>query len=244
MGWVRFSIVRAVAFGLCLIASAAVLGLSAYQSTLFMDGKYDKPFLITALTVSVVSVLASAALAFKYSFETHIGCIAILCILWLSLASYVTDRIGYVQCESLDGQLRPTSNGKGYNEVSWCRELKGIMGFSWFNFGLMIIAIVSWIRLQEHEEEEGLGPETGSEREPYRAAEAGNFAQRQAMGAFGANGVGMMNGGITGGGYGYGVPGQQVFTGQPGSNVIYQQPGHNVVLQNGVVRQVPVGAPI
>lgn len=107
----------------------------------------------------------------------------------------------------------------------------------------MIIAVVSWIRLQESEEREGLGGEGEYMREPYRAAEAGNYIASggRTDGRYmngGMTGQGYVNGGMTGGGYGVGAGGAVPAGGQ----VIYQQPGHNIVLQNGTVRQVPVGA--
>jgi len=240
MGWIRFSLVRQVTLGLCFISSAAVIGLTAYMATLFND-KYDKPWIIFALILSTVSLFVFAALGFQYSFRTHIGAIGFMCILWLGLASYTTDRIGYVQCESLDGQTKPRSNGGTYDSVAWCRETKAVMGFAWFNFAMLIISVVSWIRLQESEEREGLGPEDEYEREPYRAAEAGNYVANGGRTGQYVNGTGMQyaNGMATG------VGGYPATTGVGGAgNVIYQQPGHNVVLQNGQIRQVPVGAPI
>jgi len=241
MGWVRFNIIRTVVFSLLFLTSIATIALSGLQAAFFIKQKYDHPFLIFALVVASISVIASLGLAAKYTFKSHIGCIALLCILWLSLASYVTDRIGYVQCESLTGTLHPTNDGDGYDAVAWCKELKAIMGLSWFNFGLLIIAIVSWIRLQEFEEREGLGWLPEGAREAVREAEEANFENRQEAGRF-QNGYPLGANGLTG--YGNGFTGQPGVLPAQGGTVVYQQPGHNVVLQNGVIRQVPVGAPI
>lgn len=109
----------------------------------------------------------------------------------------------------------------------------------------VIIAVVSWIRLQESEEAEGLGGENESMREPYRAAEAGNYVASEGRtdGRYG-------KGNMTGAEYVTGTPeaGYPVQTGfavgSGGENVVYQLPGHNIVMQNGQIRQVPVGAPI
>jgi len=252
MGWLRFSLVRMVAMALCFVASAAVCGLAAYQASLFIDQMFDKPYLIYALVVSVISIFASAFLAFMYSFNTHIGCIAILTILWLALAAYTTDRIGYVQCESLYGQRKNIDHGGTYDSVAYCRELKAIMGFAWFNFALLIICIVSWIRLQEFEEQEGLGhtSESGSVRREVRREETAQYQEgvRGVNGPFiggpgGLNGGYPIQNGYTGGGLVNGVTGG-VYPGQTGQTVVYQQPGHNVVMQNGQIRQVPVGQPL
>jgi len=247
MGWVRFQMIRMAVFSLLFIAAVATLGLSAYQSVLFLKQKFDRPFLIFALCVSSVSVVASVGLsASRYSFKSHIGIIALLCILWLALASYATDRIGYVQCESLTGITHIRDNGEGYNAVAWCQELKAIMGLSWFSFGLLIIAIVSWIRLQEFEEREGLGNEPEEAREGFRAAEEENHQLRQELGPGFSGGVPLVNQGVpmTTGYLPPGVVQQPFATNGQGGQVVYQQPGYNVVLQNGTVRQVPVGAPL
>jgi len=240
MGWIRFSLVRQVTLGLCFVSAAAVVGVTAYMATLFND-KYDKPWIVFTLIVSALSLFVFAYLGFQYSFRTHIGIIGFMAILWLAVAAYTTDRIGYVQCESLDGQRRPKSNGGTYDDVAWCRETKAVMAFAWFNFAMLLIAIVSWIRLQEFEEHEGLGHEDEYEREPYRAAEAGNYV------ANGGRGGQYANGNVTGVQYANGMTGVGGYpqtTGPGGGTVVYQQPGHNIVLQNGQIRQVPVGAPI
>lgn len=145
------------------------------------------------------------------------------------------------------------------DSVAWCRETKAVMGLAWFVFGLrecsqilprefnltiqvtVMISVVSWIRLQESEEREGLGHDDESMREPYRAAEAGNY-----VASGGRTDGRYINGGVTGG-YVNGAPGVQYAgtgVGAPGQNVIYQQPGHNIVMQNGQIRQIPVGQPI
>jgi len=228
MGWRRFTMVRAAVFALCAISSAAVLGLAAYQAGVLMGNQYDKPYIIFALIVSAISLLMCGGLSIRYHFKTHVGAIAFMWILWLSLASYTTDRIGYVQCESLDGQRRSTRNGGTYNDVTWCRMLKAMMGFSWFNFGILSIAIVSWIRLSEDEERKGYGgygSDQGSIRREVRREErreeVGEGRRYPLQGAYPA--------------------GATLYPGQTGQTVVYQQPGHNVVLQNGQIRQVPVG---
>jgi len=259
MGWHRFIVVRMAVFSLTALGAAAVLGMAIHQATLFLHNTYDKPYLIFAIVVAALTLIACLALSAKYSLYTHIGCIAFLAILWLALASYTTDRIGYVQCESLDGQTRPAQPlGKTtaqYNAVSWCRELKAMMAFAWFDWALFMIAIVSWIRLSEHEENTyGEGDE--HVRHEERAMEEGGFANGQYLrreGLQAGYGVpGVANGGVLGGG---GLGARYVSTGgaynyptgglplQTGQQVIYQQPGHNVVISNGQVTQVPTGVP-
>jgi len=114
------------------------------------------------------------------------------------------------------------------------------MAFAWFNFAMLMISIVSWIRLQEYEEREGLGRDDESLREPYRAAEAGNYIANDGRGGQYANGN------FAGAQYANGMTGAGGYpaTTGAGGTVVYQQPGHNIVLQNGQIRQVPVGAPI
>ncbi|KAG9018564.1 hypothetical protein FRB90_011393 [Tulasnella sp. 427] len=246
MGWIRFSAIRAAVFTLCFLASAAVLGLAAYQATVFMVNKFDKPWIITALVISVISVLASAGLAFRYSFMTHIACIALLTVMWLSLASYTTDRIGYVQCENLTGK-RPTVHGRGNgSNVAWCRELKAAMGLSWFNFGLCLIAIVAWLRLQESEEHQGFREgDSESDREEFRAAETAEAAFTELPGGrrrrLYANGVPVVAGqpALMTGATAY--PAAATLPNGTGGQVVYQQPGHNIVIQNGQIRQTAAG---
>ncbi|KAG9014428.1 hypothetical protein FRB93_013553 [Tulasnella sp. JGI-2019a] len=251
MGWSRFVMVRMAVFALAALGAAAVLGMAIHQSTLFLHNHYDKPYLIFALVVSVLTLVVCLVLSMRYSFYTHIGLIALMAILWLALASYTTDRIGYVQCEALDGQTRPAKNSRGqYNSVSWCRELKAMMAFSWFVWGLFMIAIVSWIRLSEHEENT-YGEGSEHERHEERAMEEEEREEDRYVRR------GHLESGIPGGGLGpryvstavpqfqyqnTGMPMQQA-TGMPmqQGNVVYQQPGHDVVIQNGQVTQVPRG---
>ncbi|KAG8932938.1 hypothetical protein FRC01_011655 [Tulasnella sp. 417] len=165
-----------------------------------------------------------------------------------ALASYTADRIGYVQCESLVG-ARPTANDRGNgSNVAWCRELKAAMGLSWFNFGLCLIAIVAWLRLQEFEEHQGFREgDSESEREEFRAAETAEAAFTEFPGGrrrrLYANGVPVMTGqpALMTGTTTY--PAATVPNGT-GQQVVYQQPGHSIVIQNGQIRQVPAGAPI
>jgi len=216
--------------------------------------------LIFALVVSALTLVVCLILSMRYTLYTHIGCIAVMAILWLALASYTTDRIGYVQCEALDGQVRSASNTNGhYNSVSWCRELKAMMAFAWFVWGLFMIAIVSWIRLSEHEENT-YGEGSEHDRHEERAAEEEEhqeerYARRENLEAGGGprfvstipqyqtgyqNGAIPLQQGMTG--LQPGMTGlQQGMTGLPQGNVIYQQPGHAVVVQNGQVTQVPQG---
>lgn len=161
-----------------------------------------------------------------------------------------------------------------------------MMAFSWFDFALcesvrlgprreprltttswaVMIAIVSWLRLAEHEENEyGEGNEFERHEErayEENASEVDRYGRREGLEAGLVNG-GLANGGLANGGYGNGlatgglgaryistggayanglggVPMQQAGGGQ----VVYQQPGHNVVIQNGQVTQVPTGMPI
>jgi len=247
-------VVRMVVFSLAALGAAAVLGMAIHQATLFMHNTYDKPYLIFAIVVAALTLILCLALATKYSLYTHIGCIALLAILWLALASYTTDRIGYVQCESLDGQTRPAQPlGKvttQYNAVSWCRELKAMMAFSWFDWALFMIAIVSWLRLSEHEENAYGEGDEASRHEDRAMEEAGyannQYARREGLQA-GYGIPGMANGGVLPGGLGarYVSTGGMYAGGglpaQTGGQVIYQQPGHNVVISNGQVTQVPTG---
>lgn len=129
-----------------------------------------------------------------------------------------------------------------------------------------MIAIISWIRLSEHEEN-NYGEETRHERHEDRAVEenenANNkFNRREALEngypINGAYGNGMIGNGLGGGGMRYVQQQQQPFLGQQqyttaiplqqgltgGANYIQQQPGHAIVVQGGQVTQVPTGVPI
>jgi len=226
MGFIRFQIVRSVVFSLCFVASAGVVGITAYLATQFINITTEKPFIIFALAVSVLSLFASAALGFHYAFYSHIAGIAFLGILWLGLAATITDRIGYIGCESLDGLTRITDQGQSFNAVTWCRLMKATMGLSWFNFAMLVIAVVSWIRLQEEEEQYEL-------QGPYRY---GPYQQRLVGAAppLAGAGKGVLGAGavpITTG-YSTGVQYAQ----QPGVQYV-QQPGVQYV-QQGVYPQV------
>jgi len=232
MGWVRFSIVRAAVFAALFVTSSATICLLSWQASMFLNNQYDKPYIIFGLIVSILSIFASAGLSARYDFHTHIGSIALFAVLWLAFASYTTDRIGYVQCESLEGTRRPKTGGGTFSNVAWCSMMKALMAFGWFNFGLLFIAVISWIRLQESEEELGEGSRRSSRRESFRAAEAVNYANAYRPG-------------VAGGQFPVGTyPAQFGGIQQPTGQVVYQQPGHNVVVQNGQIRQVPVGAPV
>lgn len=100
-----------------------------------------------------------------------------------------------------------------------------------------MICIVSWIRLQEYEENRGYGgSETSSVRESFREANAENYVAnrggrfRRNRGSYYANG-GLVNGGLVNGGMVNGYP--QMMTGgtmlpaTTGGQVVYQQPGHS-----------------
>jgi len=244
MRWTRFVIARMAVFSLAALGAAAVLGLASYQASQFINNKYDKPYLIFAIVVSALTLILCLMLSVRYSFRTHIGAIAFMAIIWLALASYTTDRIGYVQCESLDGQTQPSKKG-AYNAVSWCRQLKAIMAFSWFVWALFMIAIVLWISFSEHEKNT-YGPK---KRQGDRAVEdeerrhrGGNHEYVYANGGprnVTTNPQYTLQQGATGVPFQQtGVPLQQ---GATGRNVVYQQPGHNVVVHNGQVTQVPAG---
>lgn len=148
---------------LCFLASAAVLGLAAYQASVFMVNKYDSASnsvipsdrlwmtntdMIHARTVdhnrprhihyiSVSKCWIGVSLLFQDPHSMYcsvgdtlaryvvprgllagLGKLIYLYLLFRSaLASYTTDRIGYVQCESLVG-TRPTVNNRGNGTLS------------------------------------------------------------------------------------------------------------------------------
>lgn len=220
MGFVRFAAVRSAVFAFNFVVSAAVVILVAYQASIFLTNGYDKAWIIFGLVVSSLSLVCSTLMWLSYGFKTHITIIVILWVLWLALAAWTTDRIGYLSCESLDGTTRPTSPGRSeYDNVSWCRQTKAVEGLSWFNFALMLIAIISWIRLQEEEERyPGFrDDDSTSDRAPYRAAEVA------------AHEDGLRR-------RGFGVPTTYYSAQAP----VYQQPGQPIVVQGGQI----VGAPV
>jgi len=264
MGWTRFTVVRTAVFSFAALGAGAILGMGAHQATLFFDNPVDKPYLIFAIIVAILTLLASMVLSARYSLRTHIPVIAVLAILWLALASYTTDRVGNVSCESLDGQTRPikVSGTPGhYNAVAWCRELKAMEAFAWFDWILFMIAILAWIRLSEHEENtlgQNDGPEQHSERAAEEAEDANErFARRENLeagyvGQVGYGGgqfaQGQLGNGMAGNNIRYvtaaqyqaGLPVQQGFA---GGNVMYQQPAQNVVYQQPM-QQFQQGYPV
>jgi len=238
MGFVRFQIVRSVVFSLCFVASAGVVGITAYLATQFINITTEKPFIIFALIVSVLSLFASAALGFQYAFYSHIAAISFLGVLWLGLAATITDRIGYIGCESLDGLTRVTDQGQPYNAVTWCRLTKATMGLSWFNFAMMAIAVVSWIRLQEEEEKYRLQGGYGYAPYQQRLVGPAGVLAGAGKGYLSAGAVPVTTGYSTGVQYAQ-QPGVQ-YAQQPGVQYV-QQPNVQYVQQQPGVQYVQQG---
>jgi len=151
--------------------------------------------------------------------------IAILCILWLALGAYSADIISYVQCETLAGERKPTSNGGSYPAIAWCREIKSIMAFSFATFGVLLVCLLILLALIIRLHAQG-------QRDIWAASvsEVPWFGQlREARGD-----PYVMYPGLP-------PPGPPVR--QYSGNVVYQQPGHDVIIEGGQVRQVPTGTP-
>ncbi|KAG8969276.1 hypothetical protein FRC05_001135 [Tulasnella sp. 425] len=230
-------------FAFTFVVSAAILILLAYQASLFLTNGIDKGWIIFGIVVSSLAIISALLLSMQYDFRTHIAIIAILCILWLAFAAYTTDRVGYFSCESLDGTTRPTSPPHSpYDAVSWCRQTKAVQGLSWFNFALMLIAVISWVRLNEEEERFGFRDEdSASDRAPYRAAEVVGHMQedgirRRAFGQYATDDMPVPPQVLTSTGYNTGVPTSYY----PAQAPIYQQPGQPLYVQGGQIVSQPV----
>lgn len=116
------------------------------------------------------------------------------------------------------------------NNTAICLQVSNLL------FSIVIIAIISWIRLQEEEERAGFRDEDSNfEREPYRAAETAahidNGLRRRVYGQYAGNGMAVPGQVLTSTGYTTGVP-NAVY---PAPAPIYQQPGQPLVVQGGQV---------
>jgi len=211
-----FQIVRWSAYMWCIVCALSVLGIAAHQATLYLGIWAQRPYIIYALVCSCLTVLGLAALCLRSQPRWDVTGIAILAILWLALGAYSTDVIGYVQCETLVGERKPTSNGGSSSAMAWCREIKAIMAFSYFTFGVLLVCLIILLGLIINLHARG---QYNFWR--YSMSDMPWFGQYEE-----GRGYPMQ----------YGPP-QPQYSG----NVVYQQPGHNVIIEGGQVRQVPTG---
>ncbi|EJD01160.1 uncharacterized protein FOMMEDRAFT_21604 [Fomitiporia mediterranea MF3/22] len=210
--------------GIVFIAAAIVLGLAANFANLFLP-HIHRPYTIFTLVVPSVTILVSIFIAQRSTLLYDAVIFFVLDVLWLSLAAWSSDVIGHVECFSLGG-TQPTKTGS-MSAQQYCYEMKSIMAFSWFNFGILLISLLLTFKLASS------------------LTTMGNpgawFEDTAILPGFGASG-GYGYGGY--GGYGYGGA-QAMFSGNGQMPYVIQQaPGHSVVIQpnpGGVptVSQVP-----
>jgi len=125
--------------------SGVILGLAAHFATIFLPG-YHHDFIIFSLIVPSLTILIFLLQIQWAQPQTEIVTLPILTILWLTEASWATDIIGWIQCDSLNGQTIPTAKGRtGFQ--SYCYEMKVIQAISWAQFCAFIIAFIVFVKL-------------------------------------------------------------------------------------------------
>ncbi|KAL5507977.1 hypothetical protein ACEPAH_5595 [Sanghuangporus vaninii] len=209
--------------GIVFIASAVVLGLAANFASLFLPNIH-RDYTIYAVIVPSLTILVCI---FMYGFQRSallydVIILFVLDVLWLALAAWSADVIGHIECFSLTGRQETKNGSSTVSAKQYCYEMKSIMAFSWFTFGILLIALLLTFKLGS----------TLSAMNP-RAW----YEDTAILPGFGASG------GYGYGGYGYGGQPMMYGNGQM-PYVIQQAPGHSVVIQpnpGGVptVQQVP-----
>lgn len=142
---VRFGNHRLGFYLFTLALSGVVLGLAANFASIFLPD-YHRDFTIFALIVPSLTILTFLIQLQWAQPQTEAISLIILCILWLTEASWATDIIGNVQCDSLKGQHIPTIGGQTSFQA-YCYKMKTIQAFSWALFCAFVIAIIILFQL-------------------------------------------------------------------------------------------------
>jgi len=134
---VRFGNYRLFVYIAIFLSSGTVLGFAANFAKLFLPHLHPD-FTIFALIVPSLTILV-LLLTLQWAqpnFEAFT--LFILGVLWLAMAAWSQDIIGFVQCDSLGGERIPTSTGS-MSERQYCYEMKVLEAFSWMNFFLFVV---------------------------------------------------------------------------------------------------------
>jgi len=212
-----FKTARNIAFFSILIASGVVLGLGANFANRFLP-HIHRPYTVFSVIVPAVTIVVLIILLLRSQPRIEVFALFVLVVLWLTLAAWSQDVIGFVECFPLGGQQTPTKNGE-MSLQQYCYEMKSIEAFSWAVFAILLICFILLIALvtrvtargRHRAWEESISdlPWFGQWNVPY-----GNYGSPQPM--------------YPGGGpqpqYPGGYGGQQPY-------VVQQTPGHSLVIQ-------------
>lgn len=143
---VRFGNHRLGFYVFTFALSGVILGLAANFATIFLPD-YHRDFTIFVLIVPSVTILTFLIQLQWAQPQTEAISLIILSVLWLTAASWATDIIGFIQCDSLKGQSTPISGGGQTSLQSYCYKMKTIQAFSWALFCAFVIAIIILFQL-------------------------------------------------------------------------------------------------
>ncbi|KAF5320926.1 hypothetical protein D9619_000924 [Psilocybe cf. subviscida] len=229
---VRFGNNRLGFYIFIFILAGTVLGLAANLANLFLPN-FHKDFTIFALIVPSLTIFIFLLTIQWATPRSEVMQIFLLGILWLTMASWATDVIGPLQCDSLRGQTTPSKNGTTSFQA-FCYEMKVIQAFSWCIFILLVFAFFVLLQLTQQAEMYGRYKIWS---EPIRElpwfGEMPGYYNTNTQGMPGQH---MMQYPGTPGGYGYPHQG-----GYPVPN-----PGHSIIIQPGMngapptITQVPM----
>ncbi|KAI0092676.1 hypothetical protein BDY19DRAFT_925557 [Irpex rosettiformis] len=248
-----FKDMRTYAYVAVVILSITVLGIAAYQASIFLpDIQHD--FGIFAVIVPSLTILA-ALMLFGWSRPWFEAIFLFICgVLWLgeSMGAWEADILGSIQCDALGNQRTATKNGS-ISTKSWCYEMRVIEAFSWLLFCLFVIFL--WILITLTSRAQVMGRPYAWSEPIFELPWFGQYPGMPESMYGGSQPVSpyMVAGG---GGYAYPAGGYPAMaqpmmmpTGQPymtnNGYVVPQQPGHSVVIQpNGrgqppTITQVP-----
>jgi len=136
---VRFGNNRLVFYIAVFALSGVVLGLAAKFASIFFP-KYHHDFIIFALIAPALTIFTFLLTLQWAQPRTEAIILTILSIVWLTMAAWTGDIIGYVQCDSLGGQSTPARSGNT-NAQTFCYEMKVVQAFSWALFIGCILAL-------------------------------------------------------------------------------------------------------
>ncbi|KAI0347558.1 hypothetical protein BDW22DRAFT_1322266 [Trametopsis cervina] len=247
-----FKDMRTYGYIAVLLFSVTVLGIAAYQASIFLP-TFQHDFGIFALIVPSVTILIFLVL-FGWSRPWFEALFLFICaVFWLGEFVYVLDDIlGSLQCDALGGQTMPTKTGS-ISRRSWCYEMRVIEAFSWLLFCLLVIFL--WILITLTSRAQAMGRPYAWSEPIFELPWFGQYpGMPEGMYGHQSPGVSQANTPYMGG-YAYPAGSPMMYpqmmgqAGQPymmnGGYVVPQQPGHSVIVQpNGrgqppTITQVP-----
>ncbi|OAX43483.1 hypothetical protein K503DRAFT_140288 [Rhizopogon vinicolor AM-OR11-026] len=211
---VLFMHMRFVGYVSAFLLSGAVLGLTGNFARLFLP-HIHRDFTIFALIPPSATIFSFLCLIEFAQPIVEVTLAFILGVLWLAMAAWSADIIGYAQCYPLQGQ-QPTTNGS-MSAQKYCYEMKVLEALSWTIFVLFSFFFIILVTLTS------------------RAVAFGRYyAWREHVSQLGWFGElpGYPSEAIYPRAPGYGA--------YPGANYIQQMPGHSIVVQPGVNGGQPI----